>query len=505
MPTQNRRSAVLPFCCLLLAAAGCRTVTGPQAERVPPQPLNDASYAQALAHYSAGLLEAERGHTNIASRAFAAANRIDPDSHRPLDALAIRLLLEKRPGEAFAKLEAFFRDHPRDVGVCCDLARLAEMNGDAARAARYYEIASRLRPEDPSLALAHIRALFAERHDADALRAMRRLNHACPTVETRHLPVLWALEFFRNAHAPERALPCIDLAVELATGATQRVELRLFYGGAALAAGHTNEAVHTFRQILAQQPAHLPAVMCLAGALEQRDGARAIATQKRRVVENPDDVKELLTLAALHLAAHEPTNAVPVLACVHHAMLAQKMKPAVDFYLLQGSTLDELGRTDAAAAVFLEALQQHPHAADIMNYLAYMWAVADVHLDEAAVWAMQAVKLHPRNGAFLDTLGWVRFRQQRLEEALDLLLQAQNLLYDDPTVLEHVGDTLAQLGRIPEAAVFWSRSYAIDATQTAVAQKLSRAGINPATIPHIEPPNLKETPAEEPDADESGE
>jgi tetratricopeptide (TPR) repeat protein len=472
---------------LLLAVAGCGTLleTGAVARR---QTAADANYARALAHYSTGLLlESEHGRTGDVQQAFEAAHRLDPDSRPPVEAQVMRLLREGRTREALDQLENYCQRHPDDAGVRCDLARLAESNDDFARAARYYAEAFRLLPDDLTLAFAHVRALFAGRQDASAIAAMRRLNreHAC--VDTRNLPTYWAIQFFHREHAAARALPCLDLACDVATGATQRVELRFFYGEAALAAGRTNDALRAFQQTLASRPMHIRAVMSLAQALYTRDGAAAIEAQARRTARAPTDVPGLLTLAALHLAAKDRTRAVPILARAQDAILAQQMIPSADIALLHGATLDELGRHEEAAAVFQDALRRHPRADVIMNYLAYMWAVANVRLDEAARWAQLAVKQRPRSGAYLDTLGWVRYRQQRFEEALDLLLRARERLPDDPAILDHIGDVLAQLKRTPEAAAFWSRSYAIDPAQPAVAEKLRHAGVNPAAIPRLEP------------------
>jgi len=483
-----RRFSPLWFSLLLFVAAGCGTFAEIGSSPAQRQARDDANYAKALAHYADGLLwESERGHAADAQRAFEAANRFDPDSRRPVDALVMRLLQEGRAREALDRLEAYCRDHPGDVAARCDLARIAEAHDDAGRAARYYGEAFRLQPDDLTLAFSRVRALFADKRDADAVQAMRQLNREHPCVDTRNLPTYWAIQFVRHEHAAERALPCLDLACEVVTGVTQRVELRFFSGEAALAAGRTNEAVRAFQQTLALQPLHIRAVISLAGVLYRRDGAAAIAEQTRRIRNAPSDVPGLLTLAALHLAAQDRTNAAPVLARALDAMRTQQTIPTVEVYLLHGSTLDELGRTDDAAQVFQEALRQHPHADVIMNYLAYMWAVANVRLDEAAKLAQQAVKQHPRSGAYIDTLGWVRYRQQRFEESLDLLLRARARMPDDPTVLEHVGDVLAQLKRTPEAAAYWSRSYAIDPTQAAVGEKLRGVGVNPASIPRIEP------------------
>ena len=497
-PEAPKWRACLWVSLLFLTAAGCSSFPQTSAQR---EAESDTTYARALAHYSEGLLlESQSGPNAKARQAFEAAYRLDPDSRHPLDALVMRLLQEGRTREALDHLETYCREHPRNAAARSDLARLAELNDDPRRAARHYAEAFRLQPDDLKLAFSQVRALFASARDPEALQTMRTLNQTHPCIDTRNLPTFWAIHFFRRVHAAQRALPCLELASEIATGATQRVELRFFYGEAAQAAGHTNEAVRAFQQTLVSNPMHLRAVLSLAHLLYIRDGASAIATQAQQTRKTPDDLPGVLTLAALYLAAQDRTNAAPMLARAHDLMLAQKKPPGIDYYLLQSSTLDELGRQTEAASVLTEGLQQHPQADTLMNYLAYMWAVANVHLEEAAHWAQQAVKRQPKNGAYLDTFGWVRYRQQRLEEALNLLLRAREHMPDDPTVLEHVGDVLARLQRTPEAAAYWSRSYAIDPAQPAVAEKLRAVGVNPATIPRLVP-----TPEEESDSETDAE
>ena len=472
-------------CSGLLLATGCGTLFQSDAQQ---QAQEDTRFSRALAHYAEGLLlETDRSRTADVQRAFVAACQLDPDSRHPVDALILHQLQNGHTREALNQLESFCRNHPGDLDAHCDLARVAEVNEDFARAATYYDLAYRMQPDNSALALSLIRTLFAERHDEDAIAVMRSLNHSHPSVDTRNLPIFWAIQFYRRTPTPERALPCLDLANETATGITQRVELRLFYGEVALAAGRTNEAVHAFRQVLEHKPMHIHAILNLAHVLRQRDGQMAIAEQMQRVQDHPDDSSALLTLAAIHLAGNDRTNAAPVLARAHDNLLAHKMVPTVEIDLLHGATLDELGRTNEALAVFQEALQRHPHADVLLNYLAYMLSVSNTRLDEAANWSKESLKIRPNNGAYLDTLGWIRYRQQRYEEALDLLLQARDRLPDDPTVLDHLGDVLAALHRIPEAAAYWSRSFAIAPEQPLVAEKLRSAGVDPASIRRIEP------------------
>ena len=44
-----------------------------------------------------------------------------------------------------------------------------------------------------------------------------------------------------------------------------------------------------------------------------------------------------------------------------------------------------------------------------------MWAEQGVNLDRAVTMLTKAVTQDPRNGAYLDSLGWVYFRQGKLD------------------------------------------------------------------------------------------
>jgi tetratricopeptide (TPR) repeat protein len=64
---------------------------------------------------------------------------------------------------------------------------------------------------------------------------------------------------------------------------------------------------------------------------------------------------------------------------------------------------------------------------------------------------IRAVSQEPRNGAYVDSLGWVYFRQGKLDLAEKYLTDATRLLPRDATVQEHLGDVFAKRGDITRA------------------------------------------------------
>jgi len=98
-----------------------------------------------------------------------------------------------------------------------------------------------------------------------------------------------------------------------------------------------------------------------------------------------------------------------------------------------------------------------------LNYLGYMWADRGENLQEARELIGKAIKQEPRNAAFLDSMGWVLFKLNQPEEALEWLLQAINQAKEpDPTLYDHLGDVYAALKKQDKARESWQKAIAIE-------------------------------------------
>ncbi|MEN6605786.1 MAG: tetratricopeptide repeat protein, partial [Bryobacteraceae bacterium] len=127
-------------------------------------------------------------------------------------------------------------------------------------------------------------------------------------------------------------------------------------------------------------------------------------------------------------------------------------------YFMRGAMYERMKNFDAAEAEFRKVLDVDPENASALNYLGYMLADRNVRLEEALRFISKAVELEPSNGAFLDSLGWVYYRLNRLDEAENYLRMAIDKASHDPTVRDHLGDVLAQKGQLKEAIQQWEVS-----------------------------------------------
>jgi tetratricopeptide (TPR) repeat protein len=93
----------------------------------------------------------------------------------------------------------------------------------------------------------------------------------------------------------------------------------------------------------------------------------------------------------------------------------------------------------------------------VLNYLGYMLADREMKLEEALSMVKRAVDSDPINGAFLDSLGWVYFKMNRMELAEQFLKRAVAFAATNATMYDHLGDLYYKTGRFQEAQASWTK------------------------------------------------
>lgn len=164
----------------------------------------------------------------------------------------------------------------------------------------------------------------------------------------------------------------------------------------------------------------------------------------------------------------------PAIAVMNAA--AQTYPDDIDVLFELGSVQERAGNHAAAEKAFLSILQKHPDHAATLNYLGYMWADRGVNLERAADMLTRAVTQEPRNGAYLDSLGWAYFRLGKLDLAEKQLTDATQLLPRDATVFEHLADVLAKRGNTTRALDVYRNALTMDPeekTATSIRAKIA--------------------------------
>ena len=138
---------------------------------------------------------------------------------------------------------------------------------------------------------------------------------------------------------------------------------------------------------------------------------------------------------------------------------------------------ERLGQDELAESHFLKALEINPNDPFSLNYLGYWWADAGRNLDQAIGLIERAVKLRPKSGYFVDSLGWVHFKLGNIDLAIGFLEKATLLEPADPVITDHLGDAYWAAGRHNEALFKWTYALSLatdDELKAQIEAKLAR-------------------------------
>jgi tetratricopeptide (TPR) repeat protein len=127
-------------------------------------------------------------------------------------------------------------------------------------------------------------------------------------------------------------------------------------------------------------------------------------------------------------------------------------------YFALGAIYEKQKFYDRAEEQFKKVLDLDPTNAIALNYYGYMLGDLGQRLDEAESLLQRALKEDPYNGAYLDSLGWIYYKGNKLADAEATLRQAVERESHDPTIHSHLGDVYSKLGRTELAAAEWEKS-----------------------------------------------
>jgi tetratricopeptide (TPR) repeat protein len=138
--------------------------------------------------------------------------------------------------------------------------------------------------------------------------------------------------------------------------------------------------------------------------------------------------------------------------------LAESKQDKENIYFTRGAMFERMKKYSSAEAEFRKVLEINPKSSSALNYLGYMLADRGERLEEARDMISKALDIEPDNGAYLDSLGWVNFRLNKLDEAERNLRLSIEKINGDPTVYDHLGDVYLKQGKVKDAIAQWQLS-----------------------------------------------
>jgi tetratricopeptide (TPR) repeat protein len=234
-----------------------------------------------------------------------------------------------------------------------------------------------------------------------------------------------------------------------------------------------DESIDRFKSLVIQQ-------MILAIA-RQGDVDRAIDMVDRILKDQPDNWLALDLKARVYRAVDKYQEAVKVYEDAidriknDNNLKKEEQEILIDDirYSLSGLFID-LDQVDKAAEQLKTLLARHPDEPGYNNDLGFIWADHNMNLAESEKLVRKAIELDRKkrrkanpdlkpeedrdNAAYLDSLGWVLYKQKNYKEAKKYLQQAvQEEEGKHIEIYDHLADVLLALGEKSAAVAAWKK------------------------------------------------
>jgi tetratricopeptide (TPR) repeat protein len=292
-------------------------------------------------------------------------------------------------------------------------------------------------------------------------------THA-PAADPVHVPSTEALDLYQRGQEEAKRKNWAN-AIEAFRSALQAdpqyPEAWRELGRAHMYARQYADAETAFRKYLELAPDDRLAYLSLAWALStEKKYELEEDLLVKRIAVAPKDGDALFRLGTAYLALHLPEQAVPVL----ERSVAQSPKYAAPHFAL-GRAYLETQQDDLAVETFRKVLKLDD-SDKMLNSTAYTLAEHGSNLDLAEYWSQLSIAVVEKElnetslpnvqsqtwalvlklSEYWDTMGWIKFRQSKLEVAEKYLFAAWQVA-DDPTIGLHLGRLREAQGRQSDA------------------------------------------------------
>lgn len=469
----------LSVVCLACVFSGCASTKEARAFNTLELSDEDLNKARAFAHYCQGMLfENEEGPQNPETlEQFLLAVELDPYGKSAYPKVAYGLMMNKQAEKSIDLLLAVIKRLPGRVEPHFHLANAYNYAGKTELAIRHYLKILDLDSSKTRIYLNLATMYFDDGMDEKALSILDKgLVKANAPEAVRKFCYNRGMQFIEDGEG-NRSMPCFELVARHSE--TKRSELYHLMGNLYENLKLSDEAVQSYELACAEERPLAQSYIRLASLRTRHDMKLAIDTLQEGVRILPENVYILLALAQMYSIEDDHLNAMKVYARASALVTKQadiELNPS--FYLYYGAACERAGYYADAEALFESCIQDYPESHEVLNYLAYMWAEQGRNLHEALAYVDRALAMEPENGAYLDTRGWVFFRQGKYDEAVKDIEKASEYYPRDATISHHLGDAWSALGDRGRALRHWTESYRFDSENDAVATRLEANGVD---------------------------
>jgi len=260
----------------------------------------------------------------------------------------------------------------------------------------------------------------------------------------------------------------IQIYKQLVISNPGNIDLRERLGEILSRGENIDEARETLELIIASNPERKASYQNLAFLLARTENfPAAIGLLDSAIARFPGDVTFLLLQGTIYNTLRDYRAAEQVTCRV-----LQLESGNIQAQHLLAAIWDTLKKYPRCDSLYDVILQNNPDDIVAMNNYAYSLAVRGERLDVALAMVEKALDKDSENASYLDTKGWILYRQNNYKEALRYVQKALEIGKDNAEVLEHLGDVYKALRHADKARIYYQRAADIDKTNENLKRKL---------------------------------
>ena len=201
-----------------------------------------------------------------------------------------------------------------------------------------------------------------------------------------------------------------------------------------------------------------------------RTGLRTRSRERVELARRIQDAR--YTLGQIYIKFNAPRKAVRTFTKILD--VNDKYVPALSGIGMAYQMQDDVKRAETYLRRAIE-LSTEEELPDAYNALGYLYAEQGINLDEAAALVRRALKSVPKSGAYLDSLGFIYFKQGKLDAAIENLEQALHYLPDTLEILLHLTDAYLGKGLKQKALQTLEQAVLLEPNNAELRQRLERS------------------------------
>ena len=381
------------------------------------------------------------------------------------------MLSEK--GKAFDEIESIIKKNPENLSYVLLLGDLYMQDNQLDKSLEQYKKVEAIDPDFPALVLSMVN--YYEKSGEPKL-AQEEINRALvsPMFEidvklqllTRYITTLQSNESDTKVANP--------LFATLFDQHPHNAQLNFLYGSVLLLQENKTDAMEQFEIYTAAEPENPAGWEQLLRIALPDSLDKVVSITERALKFIPDAYQFYFYLGGAKYQQEKYQEALTIYEQGLESIGEENPPAKSDFYAQIGDLNYHLGNRDLAFENYEKALKLNPQNLGVLNNYSYYLSIKNENLDKAERMSGITVKAEPTNATFLDTYGWVLFKQGAFTMAKIYIENAVKYTEDKPSaeVMEHYGDVLYKTGETDKALEQWNQAKELGGDSKTLIKKI---------------------------------